>query len=89
MLIMNKGCAGEVYNLGSGVTYSMGEVLDRLLTLSGVRCEVRQRRDLMRDAETTVLCADASKARRELGWQPGFTLEKTLADILAYWRQAL
>lgn len=67
----------------------MRDTLDRLLSLSEVRCEIRQRPDLLRDAETSVLRADASKSRRELGWLPRYSLEQTLVDILAFWRQSL
>jgi GDP-4-dehydro-6-deoxy-D-mannose reductase len=86
VLLMEKGRAGEVYNLGSGHAHSMTEILQRLLRLAGVRCELRPRNDLLRDAETAWLCADASKAGRELGWAPQIALEKTLTDILSFWR---
>jgi GDP-4-dehydro-6-deoxy-D-mannose reductase len=89
MLLMEKGRPGEAYNLGSGEVHSMKEVLDRLLTLAGVRCEIRCRDDLLREADTPVLCADAGKARRELNWTPSIPLNQTLTDVLAYWRQAL
>jgi GDP-4-dehydro-6-deoxy-D-mannose reductase len=85
--VVEKCPGGDVYNLGSGVAHSMEAVLDRLQTLAGVRCDVRSRPGLLRDADTPVLRADASKARRELGWSPRISLERTLADVLAYWRQ--
>jgi GDP-4-dehydro-6-deoxy-D-mannose reductase len=87
--LMEKGIPGEVYNLGSGEVLAMGDVLDRLLTTAGVRCEVCCREDLLRDAETPVLRADAGKAHRELNWKPRIPLNQTLNDVLAYWRQAL
>ena len=54
----------------------MGEVLDRLLKLARVRCEVRYRPELLRDAETSVLQANAAKARRELDWSPRIPLDQ-------------
>jgi GDP-4-dehydro-6-deoxy-D-mannose reductase len=89
ILVMEKGRAGEAYNLGSGQVHSMRDVLDRLLTIAGVRCEVRCRADLLRDVDTPVLRADAVKARRELDWSPRIPLDQTLTDLLTYWRQTL
>ena len=87
LLVAEKSAGGDVYNLGSGDAHSMETILERLRALAGVRCEVRRRPGLLRDADTQVLRADASKARRELGWSPQIPLEQTLADVLAYWRK--
>ncbi len=89
LLLMERGRVGEAYNIGTGQTYSMQEVLDRLLRLAPVRVEVRQRADLVRAAETPAVRADAGRLRRETGWAPRHTLEQTLADMLAYWRARL
>ncbi len=86
LLLMERGRPGEAYNVGTGQTYSMQEVLDRLLTLARVRVEVRRRADLVRATETPAVRADAGRLRRETGWAPRFTLEQTLADTLDYWR---
>jgi GDP-4-dehydro-6-deoxy-D-mannose reductase len=87
LLLMERGRAGEAYNVGSGEAVSMQAVLDRLLALAGVTAEVRPRADLVRPADQAVARADAAKLRRETGWAPRFTLDQTLADILDYWRQ--
>jgi GDP-4-dehydro-6-deoxy-D-mannose reductase len=65
----------------------MQAVLNHLLALTQAKIEIRQTPDLLRVTETNVIRADASKLRREIGWQPRFTLAQTLADTLAYWRQ--
>jgi GDP-4-dehydro-6-deoxy-D-mannose reductase len=87
LLLLEKGRAGEAYNVASGQGYTMQTVLDRLLTLSGVSAEVRQRTELVRPTEQAAVRADASKLRRESGWEPRFTLDQTLSDTLDYWRQ--
>lgn len=85
-MLMDKGRTGEAYNIGSGVTPSMQEVLDRLLALAGVRAEVRPRADLLRPTDAAATRADTSKIRRETGWQPQRPLDQTLRDMLAFWR---
>jgi GDP-4-dehydro-6-deoxy-D-mannose reductase len=88
-LLMNHGRSGEVYNAGTGEVHSMQEVVDHLQSLSRVRIEVRQAAELVRTTESSFVCANAAKLRRETGWAPRFTFHQTLSDILAYFRDAL
>ncbi len=89
LLLMERGRTGEAYNVGTGQALAMREVLDRLLALSPAQVPVRQRSGLVRTAETLAVRADAGKIGRELGWAPRLTLEQTLTDMLAYWRQTV
>jgi GDP-4-dehydro-6-deoxy-D-mannose reductase len=87
LLLMARGRPGEAYNVASGRTHSMQEVVDRLLTLTSARVEVRQREDLVRSTETAVIRGDSGKLSRETGWAPRYRLEQSLRDTLDYWRQ--
>ncbi len=86
VLLMEHGRTGEAYNVASGQSWSMQEVLDRLLAAAKIRVEVRQRSDLVRSADLSVIRVDTGRLRRETGWKPRYTLEQTLTDILAFWR---
>jgi GDP-4-dehydro-6-deoxy-D-mannose reductase len=85
-LLMDSGRTGEAYNIGRGESITMGAVLERLVALSGVQVEVRQRAELVRSTEPAVLAVDPSKLRRQTGWSPRYSLDQTLTDILAHWR---
>jgi len=87
MLVLERGRTGEAYNVGSGVSYSIQEVLERLIALSGVAVEVRQTANLLRAADAANIRANAGKLRSEMGWSPRFSLDQTLIDILAFWRE--
>jgi GDP-4-dehydro-6-deoxy-D-mannose reductase len=89
ILLVERGRAGEAYNVGSGQTFAMQEVVERLLAVAGVTLEVRQRADLVRAADTAAVRADAGKLRRETGWAPALSLEQTLRDTLDYWKRQL
>jgi GDP-4-dehydro-6-deoxy-D-mannose reductase len=89
ILLMAHGRSGEAYNIGAGNTYSMQEVVDRLIARAGVPIDVRPRADLVRSIETAAVRADSTKLRHETGWAPNYSLEQTLADTLAYWREHL
>jgi GDP-4-dehydro-6-deoxy-D-mannose reductase len=85
--VMRDGQSGEVYNAGTGVTQSMREVLDKLLALSRIRIEVRERIDVNRKKDTSVSRADIRKLQSATGWRPEYSLEVTLGDLLDYWRR--
>jgi GDP-4-dehydro-6-deoxy-D-mannose reductase len=86
LLLMERGRTGEAYNVGRGESRTMGEVLARLVALSGVAVQVRPRAELVRATDVPVVRVDASRLRRETGWQPRCSLDQTLTDTLAYWR---
>jgi GDP-4-dehydro-6-deoxy-D-mannose reductase len=86
LLLMDRGRTAEAYNVATGQACSMRAVLDHLLSLAKVRIQIRQQAGLVRTAETSIICGDAAKLRNETGWAPRFSLERTLADTLEYWR---
>jgi GDP-4-dehydro-6-deoxy-D-mannose reductase len=85
-LSLEKGVPGEVYNIGSGVARSIGELLDSLLSLSTVKVRVEVDPARLRPSDVPILLADSSKFASLTGWQPKIPFEQTLRDLLDYWR---
>ncbi len=85
-LLVERGATGEVYNAGRGQTWRVGEFLERLVGMSRVPVEVRQKVEPSRKADTAVTRADPRKLRRVTGWAPRYELDQTLADVLEFWR---
>ena len=77
---------GAVFNIASGVARRVGDILEALLGLAGVRAEVRTSGGLLRAGDIAVACGDAGAARGVLGWVPRVAWEATLANVLADWR---
>ena len=79
---------GEVYNIGGDRTMKIGDMLDYLLSLSSMRDQIRVEVDpnLLRPADVTLQIPDSSKFKNETGWQPKIPFEKTMSDLLDYWR---
>lgn len=88
-LAATKGQSGEVYNLASGRGVSIQAIVDTLLSLSPATIAVGQDPARMRPAEVPVQVGDPSKAERTLGWKAEIPLERTLADLLQYWRDVV
>ena len=81
------GVPGEVYNLGSGNDVTISKMLDMLLEHSNVKIEVAQDPARMRPSDVEILLADTTKFHELTGWVPEIPLEKTLGDLLDYWRE--
>ena len=86
-LAVTKGKHGEVYNLATGSGITIQELLDRLLALSTAKVEVVQDPDRMRPSDVVRLIGDSSKFRADTGWAPEVPFDKTLGDLLQYWRE--
>jgi len=85
--LMEKGKAGDAYNVCSGQAYSIRNVLNILLSLSKKKIRVAVDKKRNRPAEIPILMGDNSKIRKATGWKPKIPIEKTLEDTLNYWRQ--
>lgn len=75
---------GLVFNLGSGVSYSVREIFDHLARLLTSVVQPEYRADLPGEAEQTL--ADISLAR-SLGWVPSVDLETGLQRSIGYIRR--
>ena len=86
-LIAEKGQAGEVYNVGSGITYSAEEILDKLCDLARCPISVEQDPAKMRPSDTPVICCDHSKLTAHTGWEPTISMDEILQEVMTYWRE--
>lgn len=86
-LSLEKGEAGEVYNIGSGRAITIKEMLDMLLSKSKVKVTMKQDPARMRPSDVELLVGDYTKIKEKTGWKPEIPLEKTLEDLLDYWRE--
>lgn len=86
MLAAEKCTDGEAYNIGTGTSHAIGEVLDMLIGMATVKIEVQSDPALLRPSDIPDLRCDATKFKEATGWEPSISLEQTLKDMLAYWR---
>ena len=79
---------GEPYNVCSGEARSIRSVLNLLLGLSKVKnIKVKQDPERLRPSDVPILQGDSSKFRKQTGWKPKIPFEKTMEDLLNYWRE--
>lgn len=81
LLSLENG-TGEIYNIGSGVGTSVNEIFAQMKDITGYSQEPVHGPPKL--GETFKIYIDASKARRELGWEPQVTLREGLEQTVAY-----
>jgi len=86
ILLAEKGRAGEVYNVCSGQGYAIGDILEKFKALSNVDIRERVNIDRLRPIDEMVKIGDCCRLK-ELGWTPSRPIDRTLKDILEYWRK--
>jgi GDPmannose 4,6-dehydratase len=79
---------GAYYNIGGSHSCTVGTMLEHLLSLStvkGIRVEVDATR--LRPIDADLQVPDTRKFQAHTGWRPEIPFEKTMQDLLDYWRQ--
>lgn len=87
--IVQFGTPGEIYNVGSGRPVRIRAILDVILSQSKVKIDVQPNPAKFRPSDIPIIAADTTKLYEATGWTPEIPLERTIADVLAYWRAKL
>jgi len=80
--LVERGAAGEVYNVASGRGVSLQELFDRLAAVVGVDAIAEPDPEFMRPADIPALVGDATKLRAATGWAPAIPFDQTLRDLV-------
>lgn len=87
LLVTNNPIPGESYNIGGAYSCTIQAMLDYLLSLStrkDIVVEVDASR--LRPIDADLQVPDTAKFKRHTGWEPTIPFEKTMGDLLEYWR---
>lgn len=87
--LMEKGRAGDVYNVCSGRSYSLDNILKCLLSFARKEISVRVDSQKLRKADIPRLVGDNRKIKREISWEPQIPIERSLEELLEYWRSQI
>lgn len=87
ILAVEKCDPGDVYNICTGNAVKIGDMLNMLIALSKVKIEIKQDPARMRPSDVPILLGDNSKFVSKTGWKAEIPFEKTMEDLLNYWRE--
>ena len=87
--ILERGQTARPYNVCSGRAVVIGDLVEQLVARSRVRVRIRVDEARLRPNDLPIVEGDATRIREELGWTPQIPLERTLDDLLEYWRSQI
>ncbi len=87
--LLEKGAVGDVYNVCSGRTVLLADLVKELQKNCGVAVKIEIDPARVRPGDVPQIVGDAGKLHRLTGWLPKIPLERTLKELLAYWRTAI
>jgi len=91
MLVTINPIPGEYYNIGGSFSCTIREMLEHLISLSPAREKIKVEMDptRLRPIDADLQVPDTRKFQEHTGWQPKIPFEKTMQDLLDYWRQKI
>jgi GDP-4-dehydro-6-deoxy-D-mannose reductase len=85
-LVTRHGRPLRPYNVCSGRTYRVRQLLDTLVGMSSASISIVPDPARLRPSDNPVIAGERSRIAAEAQWEPGIPIEQTLADLLQYWR---
>lgn len=91
MLLTVNPTAGEYYNIGGTYTCEIGDVLNTLISMSTMKNDIRIVTDpeRLRPIDANLQVPNTNKFFKHTGWKPEIPFDKTMSDLLNYWRDQI
>jgi GDPmannose 4,6-dehydratase len=90
MLVTIDPIGGEYYNIGGTYSCSVGDMLEYLISIStcdNIKVETDPSR--LRPIDADLQVPNTDKFKNHTGWEPKISFEKTMNDLLNYWREQI
>lgn len=89
MLVTVNPVPGEYYNIGGTFSCTVGEMLDYLISVSTHKDRIKREteKSRLRPLDADLQVPDTTKFKEHTGWEPKIPFEKTMQDLLNYWRE--
>ncbi|MHC9544288.1 MAG: GDP-mannose 4,6-dehydratase [Vulcanimicrobiota bacterium] len=91
MLVTVNPKPGEYYNIGGTFSCTVGDMLNHLISISEIKDTVRVETEpsRLRPIDADLQIPDTRKFTSHTGWKPEISFEKTMSDLLGYWREII
>lgn len=88
LLVTVNPIPGEYYNIGGTFSCTVGEMLNYLISVSTHKdlIKVETEKSRLRPLDADLQVPDIIKFKKHTGWEPEIPFEKTMQDLLDYWR---
>lgn len=89
ILLFKHGRNGEKYNICSGKETSIRDIIDKLVSISGMDITIKVDPARVRPVEQLRAYGSCEKLKNETGWEQEISLDESLQDIYRYWEEKL
>jgi len=90
LLVTVNPIPGECYNIGGTFSCTVGDMLNYLLSISTIKdISIKVDSERLRPIDADLQIPNINKFCKHTGWQPEVPFEKTMEDLLEYWRQKI
>lgn len=86
LAILERGKPGQTYNVCSGQALKVSALVEKLVAQAKISLQVLVEGRRTKRADHPRLVGSPAKIRRECGWKPRISLDRSLADLLVEWR---
>jgi len=83
LMMCKKTISGEIFNIGSGKSHSIRDIIDILFRHCGREIAIEQKTERIRKKDIPVQIADIKKIRNMVGWKPLISIESSLREMYA------
>ncbi len=89
MLLTINPIGGEYYNIGGTHSLEIGEILDYLISISSIKSDLKivVDKSRLRPIDADLQVPNTIKFKNHTGWEPEISFQKTMLDLLNYWRE--
>lgn len=84
LIMLEKGKPGDPVNICTGKAYSIADILDMLVEISGLEVNIVQDKTLLRPSDEPLLLGDPSRIMG-MGWKPKYSIKETLTAVYQDW----
>ncbi|MDD5339663.1 MAG: GDP-mannose 4,6-dehydratase [Candidatus ainarchaeum sp.] len=82
LAIAEKGKPGEIYNVCSGKSHRLGELLELMMKQASVRAEISVDQSRIRKNEVPDVYGSTSKIAKDIGWKPRISFAESIGQML-------
>ena len=89
ILLAERGLAGEAYNISGATVFEIREIVELVRRAARVSLDIEIDPTLLRVTDEPLIFGNSSRLIELTGWKQQISIEKTIDDMMNYWRAQL
>lgn len=87
--LLEKGRNGQIYNVSSGIGALLSDIIRQFQAICRNVVTIETDPTRVRASEIPQVIGDSTKLKNETGWSPQIPMERTIRDLMTYWREKI